>query len=134
MKSKDELWRAKPDAHDYLAAEDFLSLILSEQDAKALAAALREQPIVQHKVKDILRAAGLPVLDETNRHVRKDIDKVKAGERLSPALLVRGDLRRQQPLIVADGYHRICAIWHLDEDAYIHGQIVALANLASDAP
>ena len=134
MKSKDELWRAKPDAHDYLAAEDFLSLILSEQDAKALAAALREQPIVQHKAKDVLRASGLPVLDETNRHVRKDVDKVKAGERLSPVLLIRGDLRRHQPLIIADGYHRVCAIWHLDEDASIHGQIVNLANLPSDAP
>ena len=36
--------------------------------------------------------------------------KVKKGEKLSPVLLVQGT-----PLWVADGYHRICTSYHLDE-------------------
>ena len=45
---------------------------------------------------------------------------MKAGTKLSPVLLVRGD-----PLWVADGYNRICASYHLDEDAEIPCRIVA---------
>jgi hypothetical protein len=31
-----------------------------------------------------------------------------------PVLLVRGELRTGLPLIVADGYHRLCASYHVD--------------------
>jgi hypothetical protein len=48
-----------------------------------------------------------------------DLAKVKKGTRLSPVLLVRGDVDRGVPLTVADGYHRICASYHLDENADI---------------
>jgi len=34
-------------------------------------------------------------------------------------LLVRG-----QPLLVADGYHRVCASYHLDENADIPSRVV----------
>jgi hypothetical protein len=40
--------------------------------------------------------------------VRKDLAKVKKGEKLSPVLLLRGSLTSSVPLTVADGYHRIC--------------------------
>jgi hypothetical protein len=39
-------------------------------------------------------------------------------------LLVRGRLDAHIPLTVADGYHRICAGHHLDEDADIPCRIV----------
>ena len=45
--------------------------------------------------------------------------KVKRGESLSPVLLVRGEMRRGVPLTIADGYHRVCASYHLDENADI---------------
>ena len=41
----------------------------------------------------------------------KDLAKVAAGTKLSPVLLVRGS-----PLWVADGYHRVCASYHVDEN------------------
>ena len=59
-----------------------------------------------------------------NRHVAKDLDKVRAGQKLSPVLLVRGELDAGRPLVVADGYHRICASYHLDENAEIPCRIV----------
>jgi len=41
--------------------------------------------------------------------------------------LVCGTLRPEVPLIVADGYHRICASYHLDEDADIQCRIADLS-------
>jgi len=68
-------------------------------------------------------------LPEDNVHVTKDLEKVKKGELLSPVLLVRGRLDGHVPLTVADGYHRICASYHLDEDADIPCRIVAGAKV-----
>jgi hypothetical protein len=44
-------------------------------------------------------------------------------------LLVRGRLGAAEvPLTVADGYHRICASYHLNEDADIPCRIVDLTT------
>jgi hypothetical protein len=112
-------WKDLPDDHDYPAAEDYLSLITSAAAAKKLARRLRTVPLEHRKAKDLLRASRLPLLAPDNFHVSKDLKKVAAGRLLSPVLLVRGMLRPEIPLIVADGYHRICASYHLDEDADI---------------
>jgi len=67
-------------------------------------------------------------LPEDNVHVTKDLEKVKKGELLSPVLLVRGRLDGHVPLTVADGYHRICASYHLDEDADIPCRVADLGR------
>jgi hypothetical protein len=86
-------------------------------------------PVVHRKAKDLLRASRLPVLAPDNFHVARDLNKVAEGTLLSPALLVRGILRTDSPLIVADGYHRICASYHLDEDADIPCRIADLGRV-----
>jgi hypothetical protein len=43
--------------------------------------------------------------------------KVSAGQALSPILLLRGT--DQHPPIVADGYHRVCASYWIDENTDI---------------
>jgi hypothetical protein len=68
----------------------------------------------KYKAKDVLRASQLPLLPTDNKHVASDLAKVKDGRKLSPVLLIRGE-----PLLVADGYHRVCASYHLDENADI---------------
>jgi hypothetical protein len=68
------------------------------------------------------------VLPADNFHVAKDLKKVAAGSLLSPVLLLRGVLRMDMPLIVADGYHRICVSYHLDEDADIPCRLADLAR------
>lgn len=118
-------WKDEPDDHDYPAAVDYLSLLMPEPDAAAIADALRTAPLIRRKAKDLLRASGLAILPSDNVHVAKDADKVKRGQRLSPVLLVRGDHGTGRPLVVADGYHRICASYHLDEDAEIPCRMVA---------
>ena len=117
------LWAAKPDDHDYSAAEDYLGLIYPPKQAKAMVAALRRQPLATHKAKDLLRASRLPILDHSNTHVARDLKKIGNAEPLSPVLLIRGDGQRDCPLLVADGYHRICASWQVEEDADIPCQI-----------
>jgi hypothetical protein len=65
------------------------------------------------------------LLSADNVHVKKDLAKVAAGKRLSPVLLVRGRGDKGIPLTVADGYHRICASHHLDENADVSCRLVA---------
>jgi hypothetical protein len=123
-----ERWKESPDEHDYPAAEDYLSLVATPATAKALARRLRTAPLVRRKAKDLLRASRLPVLAPDNFHVAKDLKKVTKGKLLSPVLCVRGMMRLHVPLIVADGYHRICASYHLDEDADIPCRITDLGK------
>jgi hypothetical protein len=59
-------------------------------------------------------------LGADDSEVAADLEKVKAGQRLSPVLLVQGT-----PLWVADGYHRICSSYHIDEKAQVPCRIIA---------
>ena len=116
-----EHWKDEPEQQDYPAARSYLSLLVGPGAAKRAAKALEQDPdAARYKAKDLLRAAGLTLLPLDDPEVAKDLAKVNAGTKLSPVLLVRGD-----PLWVADGYHRICASYHLDEDASIPCRIVA---------
>jgi hypothetical protein len=120
-KTVGEHWGTEPEAHDYPAALSYLSLLMDPSHAKHLVDRLQRVSELQHfKAKDILRASGLPLLDENNAHVRADLAKVASGKPLSPVLLVRG-----MPLLIADGYHRICASYWLDENADIPSRIVS---------
>ncbi len=117
-------WKDEPDDHDYPAAENYLTLVMAPPAAKQIVRRLRAAPVIRRKAKDLLRASRLPVLTPDNVHVADDLRKIKAGRKLSPVLLVRGRLAEEVPMTVADGYHRICASWHVDEDADIPCRIV----------
>lgn len=121
-----EHWKPEPDEHDFPAAADYLSLTLTDADVATVVALLRVAPITHRKAKDLLRASNLALLPPENPHVAKDLHKVSSGQALSPVLLLRGALERGRPLVVADGYHRICASHHLDEDADIPCRIADL--------
>ena len=112
-------WLPKPENHDYMAAENYLSLIMSPEDAADWRQVLsRSQDNITHrKAKDILRASQLALLDEKNKHVADDMHKVSSGQALSPILLLRGNAGH--PLIIADGYHRVCASYWIDENTDI---------------
>jgi hypothetical protein len=106
-----EHWKDEPEAQDYPAAKSYLSLLLGLKAAGRLVKVLRQQRTLRHfAAKDILRAAGLPLLSVDDPEVANDLEKIKKGIKLSPVLLVQGT-----PLWVADGYHRVCASYHLDE-------------------
>ncbi len=120
----DQLWMDTPEDHDYPAALDFLSLLMSDAAAAALVAKLKTAALTHRKAKDILRASGLPLLPRDNAHVAHDLKKIRDGKKLSPVLLLRGDRNGGVPLTIADGYHRICASWYTDENALIPCRLV----------
>ncbi len=114
-----ELWKTEPPAHDFDAAADYLSLLFDATTIRRIVRRLRTAAPTTKKAKDLLRASGLPLLPADDKELVKDLKKVKKGEQLSPVLLVRGGLYHDRLLTVADGYHRICASYHIDEDADI---------------
>jgi hypothetical protein len=113
-------WLKEPEEHDYPAAESFLSLLYPVAQVEKIIANLRVAKAATFKAKDVFRASGLSLLGVSNSHVEKDREKVKSGKALSPVLLVRDAGR----VIVADGYHRMCAVYAEDEDADIACRIV----------
>lgn len=110
-------WLAAPEEHDFPAAESYLRLLYAGKHAAALVAKLRRAKPTAFKAKDIFRASQLSLLGVSNSHVDKDRKKILAGRRLSPILLVRD--RANTRLIIADGYHRLCAVYGFDEDALV---------------
>jgi hypothetical protein len=114
-----EHWSEVPQEHDYPAAASYLGLVCDPTEVRRLVVALKQAPSVRHQAKDLLRASGLALLPEDNAHVASDLAKIKRGELLSPVLLIRGDFRRGVQLTIADGFHRVCASYYVNEDADI---------------
>ena len=118
-------WLKKPEDHDFPAAADYLALLAEPGTANQLAEKLKTGIVSTKKAKDILRAAQLTLLPVENPHVAADLSKIKKGQPLSPILLVRGDFTKGVPLQIADGYHRVCASYHTDENTDIPVVIVS---------
>ena len=115
-------WFAVPQNHDYPAAESYLSLLFEEETAARFVKRLRRARVTEFKAKDIFRASGHSLLGVSNSHVKKDQRKIERGETISPVLLVRDEKRGK--LLIADGYHRLCAVYRFNEDAVIPCKIV----------
>ena len=112
-------WKHEPEEHDYSAAADYLGLSFPDNASASIVESLRGAATTHRKAQDLLRAARLKLLPKSDPEVARDLKKVARREALSPVLLVRGT-----PLLVADGYHRICASYHLAEDTDIPCRLV----------
>ena len=118
------IWKDDVDKEDYEAAYDYLDLILGDKKIlNNVIKKLKSSKLVTKKSKDILRASKLPKLGDDNIHVRHNINKYKLGIKLSPILLVRG---LDFTLVIADGYHRVCATYILSEDLNIPCKLVSI--------
>jgi len=115
-------WFAEPETHNYPAAESYLSLVYPASRAGRLVRKLRSARVSTFKAKDIFRASSLSLLGVSNAHVERDRRKIREGRKLSPLLLVRDPARGE--VIVADGYHRLCAVYSFDEAAEVPCKIV----------
>jgi len=115
-------WFNEPEDHNYPAALSYLSLIYDAQTATNYVDRLLVAPMSEFKAKDIFRASSLSLLGVSNTHVEKDQKKIEKEHELSPLLLVRD--ANNGKVIVADGYHRLCAVYSYDEDAVIPCKIV----------
>jgi len=110
-------WLNEPEEQDYPAALSYLSLLYDVQTATTCVDKLKHTSILAFKAKDIFRASGLSLLGISNSHVKKDRQKLQLGDDLSPLLLIRDSVNGK--VVIADGYHRLCAVYSYDEDAVI---------------
>lgn len=129
VKKRDGIWEAHAAKKDYLAAQEYLSLLFSEADTRKLVQKLRAAPTVKRQAKDLLRASQTHLLKKGNPQVGADLKKIKKGKKLSPVLLVRGNGKEGVTLTIADGHHRICASWQWDEDEPV---ACCIANIAEE--
>lgn len=115
-------WLPEPEEKDYPAAESYLNLLFDAKTTKELVKKLKKTKVTQFKAKDIFRASGLSLLGVSNSHVEKDKHKIKEGNALSPILLIRD--AQHGKVVIADGYHRLCAVYSFSEDEWIPCKIV----------
>jgi len=117
MKRNANKWLKEPEEQDCPAALSYLSLLYDERTAVSYVNKLKRASIREFKAKDVFRASGLSLLGVSNAHVQKDRQRIQSGRALSPLLLIRDSANRK--VIIADGYHRLCAVYSYDEDAVI---------------
>jgi hypothetical protein len=122
MKKPKIQWQKSPQPHDYPAARAYLDLLLPPREAKKSVSKLKHARVQEFAAKDILRAADVPLLPATDSDVKKDRQLILHKIKLSPLLLYRDPAFRR--VIIADGYHRLCAVYSFDEQAMIPCQIV----------
>ena len=103
-------WLADVADHDFAAAEAYLSLRLDEKQAKTLVSRLRSAKVTARRANDILRACGRDALPLDDPGVRRDLIKAVSGQKLSPVLVVSGEVGPD----IADGYHRVSLAYHLN--------------------
>ena len=121
-KVKEIKWIPDEEEHDYLAAESYLRILYNEDRVADMIARFRSAAIVQFEAKDIFRASQLPMLSVSDSYVEKDKKKIREGISLSPILLLRDEPNSK--VVIADGYHRLCAIYEFDEDVWIRCKII----------
>ena len=117
-------WNARPTSDDFTAALNYLSLQFPSAVARRLVKKARGTKATEHVAKDILRACSLPLLPPEERHVNENLKRIQKSKALSPVILIQGDWARGRPFVIADGYHRMCAACHADEDAPVRGILV----------
>jgi hypothetical protein len=115
-------WLPEPEEKNFPAAESYLGLLFDSETVKSIVSKMKTAPISRFKAKDIFRASELSLLGVSNSHVEKDRSKIEEGIPLSPILLVRDE--RNAKVIIADGYHRMCAVYSFNEDEFIPCKIV----------
>ena len=102
-------WGKDVDENHYAAALDFLSLQWVPERAEPVVDRLREAPFVKKLPGDLLRAANLKPLPLTDNGVLQELRKAIIDAEFVPLLVVN----LPDGVILADGYHRASAAYHL---------------------
>lgn len=115
-------WLPDVEEQDYPAAESYLSILYRKKMVAKMIANFRRAAVVQFKTVDIFRACELPLKSASNAQVKEQTQKISNGEKLSPILLLRDELNGK--VVIADGYHRMCAVYEVSPEAIIPCKII----------
>jgi hypothetical protein len=122
-------WLSEPAEKDYAAARSYLSLLLHAEPLRDAVALLRKAPEDKWRAKDILRASCLPLLKgKQSGEVAEKLKHIANGTPISPILLIHDGRGR---LEIADGYHRVCAAYLIDEDTQVPARLALFKGLGS---
>lgn len=106
-------WLSAPVDDDYVSAEKYLSLLFKPRKCRKLLRKLRAAPMSEYPAKDILRASRTHMSEVAAFDWDRQQQQIREGEALGPILIVRQN--DGSGLIVADGFHRMCALFAEDE-------------------
>ena len=115
-------WLDQPDDKDYSAARNYTELLFGLKKARNYFKDFKDAPIAKHLARDLLRASATPISEVQAFDWAKQQKEITAGTPLSPILLIHQ--KNGQPLIIADGFHRLCAVFNADQDAAVPCKIV----------
>ena len=110
-------WSETVETKDFDAGRRYLELLFPPATAQALVASLKSARVQSFAAKDVLRASELELLPAKDADVARQLKKIGKGAPLSPLLLVRESGHAR--LVVADGFHRLCAVIHVDQDVKV---------------
>jgi hypothetical protein len=106
-------WLSSPIDNDYVSAERYLSLLFKPRKCRKLLQKLRAAPMSEYPAKDILRASRTAMSEVAAFDWSRHQQQIRDGEALGPILIVRQN--DGSGLIIADGFHRMCALFAEDE-------------------
>jgi hypothetical protein len=106
-------WLNSPVDDDYVSAERYLSLLFKPRKCRKLLRKLRAAPMSTYPAKDILRASRTRMSEVAAFDWGRQQQQIRDGEALGPILIVRRN--DGSGLIIADGFHRMCALFTEDE-------------------
>lgn len=115
-------WTQDVADHDYKAAEAYLGLLFRPKKARRLSERLHAADISEYLAKDILRASNISLTDIMAFDWTKQQKEIKQHTAFSPILIVRQCKGR--PLVIADGFHRMCATFAADQEVKVPCKIV----------
>lgn len=115
-------WLSKPDAKDYPAAQNYLALLYDDKVSARLVKRLKSATLRQCRALDLFRASALQIYGVSDPPVEAAREKIRGGQKMSPLLLVRDSVNGK--LVIADGYHRLCAVYSFDPEAMVPCKIV----------
>ena len=128
MGKPDLKWSEEEEDEDFDAAFKYLSLLRPEAKARALVKKPSRLEAYRARRERLVARGSASLLPSDEPHVDQDLKRIQKSKALAPVLLVRGDMGNGLPLVVADGYHRICAVVYFDESAPVRCQIADIGG------
>jgi hypothetical protein len=110
-------WLPEPASETYDSAKTFLELMFKPKKALRWVKRLKKAGVSEYAAKDILRASAIPIATVRAFDWKKQLDQIHQGNPLSPILLLRQN--DGGPLIIADGFHRMCALFSIDQEVSV---------------
>lgn len=122
-------WRLEPKRKSFKEAREYLDIFGLGDDVRRFGGAKPKAMMA----KDILRVTGQTPAKPNDPHVKKKLRKMRKGKPISPVLLiwVEHALGPKPQLLIADGFHRVSAAFHLDEDTQVHTLLAGLDKTSS---